>query len=492
MKKKTNYFTVKWWGLSLLLIVCTFNACEWEEEIIETQKKTKNDFFFSSKEAPAIALPSITQVKESIADSTVFHWQNNYGNAIWEDTECFIADKQRVIITPITKSKSQYDGLIIFYDNNGEVLVYVISREKLLALKNNHPLYFSFIRKEQEKYNTHLSYIFKKDEETYPRIKGGDTKGANASSIYVVIKNCWHVYKGSKDNMEYSYTMCNRTLIYFFAYASHRGNEVRHHSSNGGGSGGSGSGVQVSYTPPEPKVNDEDIKDTKADCIKQALESGGSSSLLNKLLAGFKLENSPIDLTYKTQDKVYNKKGDEVNGLCKRVKYSNNSIKLTIYISQSRMQTQSFLETARTILHETFHAHLYGMIYAEDNTAFNTIPDADGLDFRTNWDKYIKLHPKQTQHNWMAEKYIGLMKEGLSKLYEQWDDATKIRFEEYAGVTDANRDFMFECIAWHGLLGENHDMTEAGKEFYTKKGEEYEKMKDEVIRYLGKNCPTEK
>lgn len=256
---------------------------------------------------------------------------------------------------------------------------------------------------------------------------------------------------------------------------------------NGGGGGSSSPSKE-----PLPKIDETDIENTKADCVKQALEAGGSNSLLNKLLAGFKLENSPIDITYKVQDKVFGKKGDEVNGLCERVKYSNNSIAITIYLSKTRMQTQSFLETARTILHETLHAHLHGMIDAKDNTTFNTIPDADGLNFKDTWKKYIELHPEEKQHNWMAEKYIGLMKEGLSKLYEQWDDATKIRFEEYAGVTDANRDFMFECIAWHGLLGENHDMTEAGKEFYTKKGEEYEKMKDEVIRYLGKNCPTEK
>ncbi len=241
------------------------------------------------------------------------------------------------------------------------------------------------------------------------------------------------------------------------------------------------------YSPnPTPEVDDKEIENTKVGCIKDALEAGGNTSLINKLLKGFKLENSEIDVTYKMQDKVYSKKGNEVNGLCE---YNKTTKQMTIFLSKTEMDKYSFLEAARTILHETFHAHLYAMVNLKDNGDHNTIPDADGIDFKNTWKEYIKLHPKEQQHNWMAERYISLMKKGLADLYSNWDIKTRTRFEDYYGVSDANRDFMFECIAWHGLLGKNHDMTEAGKEFYKKNGKAYEEMKSNTISGISKDCP---
>ncbi len=251
----------------------------------------------------------------------------------------------------------------------------------------------------------------------------------------------------------------------------------------GGGGGIGGGGGTPSYDT-APEVDDKEMEGTKAGCIKDALEAGGNTSLINKLLKGFKLEGAPINLTYKVQDKVYNKDREEVNGLTKPT--SDNEI--TIYISKTKMVDYSFLETARTILHETLHAHLYAMIAAENNEGYNTIADADGIDFKKTWREYIKLHPKkQQQHNWMADRYISLMKKSLSDLYEQWGEVnsvTKDRFENIYIDSEATRDFMFECIAWHGLLE-----TEAGKKFYKEKGKEYKDMKKFTISAISKDCP---
>lgn len=209
---------------------------------------------------------------------------------------------------------------------------------------------------------------------------------ANGYAIYEYTNTTYkYRYKRVWVDNPYVYNMGGNRFVYY------------HGNSGGGSSSGN-------RTFPIPVViEDESFKNTKADCLKDELEKGGATSILNKLLDGFKFDKSNIDIVYKVEDKVISSKtGNEVNGRCTRpIEQPNGRLKITIEISQDRMNSQSFLETARTLLHETFHAHLFGMVI--DPNLYNSL----GEDyFETAWEKYKRTHSEETQHNWMADNYI--------------------------------------------------------------------------------------
>ena len=206
---------------------------------------------------------------------------------------------------------------------------------------------------------------------------------------------------------------------------------------------------------PLPKVDeDKSWENTKADCVKQKLEAGGANSILNNLLAGFKLNSSVIDVKFYVSNIDY--RGKKVkNGMCV---YNQTTKKVYIYLSENRLNKSS-LEVARTILHESFHAYLYGKIH--DGAIHNGLaPDPD---FVTDFNNYAKVYGKgssnSAQHNYMATMYIRYMKEGLKEFFN-----SDPHYMEYASNNSSddrwNLDSMFEGLAWGGLRG-----TDSWKDF---------------------------
>ncbi len=321
-----------------------------------------------------------------------------------------------------------------------------------------------------------------------------DKNGGGGQFLYEIFEQATDWYKVYEADGYAVYEYTNTTYKYRYErvwvdnpYVFNVGNNrfVYYH---GGGSGSSNSSGNRTFPIPVV-IEDGSFKNTKADCLKEELEKGGATSILNKLLDGFKLDKSNIDIVYKVEDKVISStSGKEINGVCKFKQQTDGSFIATIILSQDRMNGQSFLETARTLLHETFHAHLFAMY--KDPNLYNSLGEGD---FIKTWDKYKLSHPNETQHNWMADNYIKYMKEGLEKIYNNWDEAKRTRFENYVNDVEYgnDRDLMFTCLAWQGLLGKDHNKTIAGAKFYQENGVKYDAIHQYVISMLTKDCPFE-
>ncbi len=178
--------------------------------------------------------------------------------------------------------------------------------------------------------------------------------------------------------------------------------------STGGDTEGSGDGPKdpgpyLGYPTP-PVEEDDSWTDTKADCVKDKLEAGGDNSILNKLLNGFNLSTSTINLTFYVGNTDY--RGNPVpNGKCI---FDPNTNRMSVYISDDRLSASS-LEVARTILHECFHAYLYGKLYESD--IHNGL--APEPDFEKDFNNYANVYgssggSNSAQHNYMATMYVSI------------------------------------------------------------------------------------
>ncbi|MGQ1908983.1 hypothetical protein ACT3CE_04280 [Marinifilum sp. RC60d5] len=234
--------------------------------------------------------------------------------------------------------------------------------------------------------------------------------------------------------------------------------------------------------PNPPVTEDDSWTDTKADCVKEKLEAGGSNSILNKLLEGFNLSTSTINLTFYVGNTDY--RGNPVpNGKCI---FDPNTDRMYVYVSEDRLN-ESSLEIARTILHECFHAYIYGKLYGEDiHNGLAPEPDF-AKDFAEYEKKYkISDEDNESQHNYTADKYRTYMKEGLKTYFEA--DPKYSRLMDFFS-DDPNWhgvDYMYESLTWGGLK-----KTDAWKEYIKTPGNE-QKLKDQkqfIYRYLPKeNC----
>ncbi|MDM8161652.1 hypothetical protein QUH73_17685, partial [Labilibaculum sp. K2S] len=199
--------------------------------------------------------------------------------------------------------------------------------------------------------------------------------------------------------------------------------------------------------PAPPVVEDDSWKGTKADCIKTKLEAGSGSSIIDNLLAGFNLDKSTINLTFYVGNTDY--RGNPVpNGKCI---FDPNTKRMSVYISEDRLK-ESSLEVARTILHECFHAYMYGKLY-EDDIHNGLAPEPDfARDFAEYEKKYkISDDNNQSQHNYMADKYRTYMKEGLKIFFKA--ESYYNRFVDYYSDSQSwhGVDYMLECLTWGGL-----------------------------------------
>ncbi|MFV0593451.1 MAG: hypothetical protein ACK5M7_18915 [Draconibacterium sp.] len=207
--------------------------------------------------------------------------------------------------------------------------------------------------------------------------------------------------------------------------------------SGGGGSGGTTGGENPGELP-EVILDTATFVGTKAECVKEKLDN---QNLINQLIGGFDLEESKISLIYKVEDL------EGVNGLCS---YNPNTKRMEIKIDTDRL-IESSMELARTILHESFHAYIFGKLYeSELHTGLCPEPNFED-DFRDYAEKYGEGENPQVQHNYIADKYIVYMKQGLKDYFD--GESYKTSFLNYVEENEYwyGTDFMLESLSWGGL-----------------------------------------
>ena len=201
---------------------------------------------------------------------------------------------------------------------------------------------------------------------------------------------------------------------------------------------GGGGTSSIPNLPGLPKIIiDPTFKDTEAECVKNKLDNG---KILQSLLSGFELDETNIELTFKVGDLT------GANGKCEW----NNEGKMEITIDTDRLNAPS-IELARTILHESFHAYIFAKLYEEKmHTELCPEPDFE-RDFNDYKAKYSEVG--STQHNYMADKYLTYMKQGLNDYFN--GETYKANFVNYVddNTNWYGTDFLFECLAWGGLKG---------------------------------------
>ncbi len=314
-----------------------------------------------------------------------------------------------------------------------------------------------------------------------------ETSLKTSSAICISPVDYYSCWKESREDMTWNCRYVGTGTVSEYCESSGGGDPVKPDSNTADKYKPSGGPSGDGALPEAPKVVlDSTFMESKADCLLKVLEEGGDASVMNKLLEGFKLKESNIDVFYEIVDIVEGRNNPSIGAKCSPpILQADGRSKITITLSQTIMNSRTFLETARTILHETFHAHLFGMI--DDPTLYNSLGE---MDFGETWKQYKIDHPLETQHNWFAENYIPYMTEGLRKMYDQWDHRSRSVFENYiSDMENGNVDWMIECIAWGGLLGNDHDLTTEGKSFYEQNGTKYDDTMRDIVKVLATECP---
>ena len=222
--------------------------------------------------------------------------------------------------------------------------------------------------------------------------------------------------------------------------------------------------------PPEITYTQEFL-DSEAECVNTKLKDG---NIINQLLSSFNLTDSNIDINFKLDDLNDNAK-------IKLIDRVNGRYKFEIALDRGRLYDAS-IEIARTLLHECFHAYIFGKLYDD-------VPH-DGLFPEPNFDSdfadYESEFGPDAQHNYMANHYIESMKTALRDYYHHPDHIGDV--EAIFNYTEDHpywygEDFLFECLAWGGLKN-----TAAWDDFQAdeEKYEKYSNTRDYIFDLLPK------
>jgi len=288
--------------------------------------------------------------------------------------------------------------------------------------------------------------------------------------------NCWEVKGGSN---------CGWIESSVCAYDIHwvGGNNDSDYPGGGTSSGnpctdcggGGGSGGDPPPTAPIIVI-DPTFLNSKANCVKTQLEDGNTTTLFDKLVQFFGPSN-PIPLTFTIG--ILNNASGKTSA--ESIGPKLNSI--TITISEEQL-LKSNLEIAETLLHEAFHAYIFGKLYGGDNSSGIT-PEPD---FARDFEKYRLLFYPEPYHNYMATYYRNFMIEGLQTFYSQSpeyanvDSYASANYTAYHGLDD-----LFSTLAWMGL-----ENTEAYIQYMSNptNATNYNFYLNSIVRLLPKkDCP---
>ena len=288
--------------------------------------------------------------------------------------------------------------------------------------------------------------------------------GVISRSLQVIeVTRCFGSSTGSTADMTFEYTTtCHTSRVFIKSLDAPIG-------AGGGGSSSdddpwkiSGGGGNISepvggYISPkklepleESKVDDDvsdEFANSPANCIKIMLEDG---STLNILLEGFDLDGYNGKLTFTLGDLS----DRNANGLFDATTYRTNgtvtSFTANITIDRDAVSSNSWIELARTILHESFHAYMYTKLVT--NNAHNGLMDEP--DFSDVWKLFESLYGSEVGHNYMANYYITFMETALKEIWNHPNYySERIKFENH--VSDMSSwdgiDNFLERLCWTGL-----------------------------------------
>jgi len=211
------------------------------------------------------------------------------------------------------------------------------------------------------------------------------------SWVYTSTKFCWHTGY-IKEGVFYETNVdCHTT--WDVSYLMDIDN-----SEHGGGSGGNTSGGGSSGAGGFlPSINyNQNFINSDANCVKKILDQG---VIINKLLNGYQPGDSKLDLKF-----TIGELPDGVNGRTQFTGIINGVRQYLITIDQDRLD-DSAIEIARTMLHECFHAYIFGQIH--DLANFTGLTS----DFANDWKLYRNL--LNSHHEYIIDKYLIFMMDGL-------------------------------------------------------------------------------
>ncbi len=451
----------------LFLTVLVFFSCEQEEIIQEARELSNEQFFLTDENFSDFENTLLKNAEKVVPDSVENKWLSVYGKPHYKNAELLTDEDNNLLLIPLLKQKNEYSGLLVIFKNEYKVFVKLFTNE--IILKNeNHPMFIRYARMQKEIGNIDFQkYRFE--------IMDIQTRNAVATWSYNCIKVYFEIeFEGEK--LEFSKWQCKDSII-VICVGGGEGEHVDDVDENlweGGnyyrGSGGGGGGEDL--PDPTPEVDDKEITGTKVYSVKKKLEKGGNTSLINKLLKGFELSNSNLDVIFQIENL-----GDSING---KTIHNPNTGKISIIINSQTMNRSS-LELARTILHECLHAHIFAKLYQGE--LHNSLPEPN---FERDFKEYDKIFgEKQSQHNYMADKYREHMKEGLRKYFQNESYYQKTITYLKGNNYWVDEDFMLECLTWTGLK-----KTKAWKNFI--KNTENKKKYDEQYQFIISQLPKEK
>ncbi len=450
MKKRTLKIKLL---VMLFFTSLIFYACEQEEVEPMSPKTVKERFFTPEVKFSKYEKVLLEGAKKWVPDTAVVKWTEVYGNPNYKEAEFLVVENMQLLLVPMLKEANRYEGLLTIFQDENRVRVDLFTNKDILS-DIDHPLFVRYAKMQKEIGNPNFQkYSFE--------ILDVVTKSFVAVQSY----NCIRVYfdfECNGEELSVSKWNCKEgTITVWVDGDDEYGEDDREYGggggsaggsaggsgggsggSYGGGSGGSSTGNTGRKPDPVPEIDDEEIEGTKVGCVKEKLEKGGDASLLSKLLKGFKLSNSNLDVIFHVENL-----GSSVNGI---TRHNPNTGEISVIIN-SQMMNRSSLQLARTVLHECFHAHMFGKLH--QGKLHNSLPEPN---FEKDFKEYEKKFGEDNaQHDYMADKYRKHMKEGLREYFRN-----ESYYQNAISNFDGNmywkgEDFMLECLTWTGLKKTN-------------------------------------
>jgi len=465
--KKVYLFILLFIGVAIISCEKSVN----NELVTKEESVNRNiDTFFENDVKDSNLEFAITYLKTVKSSSNfVDSVRSIYGEPLWSKYDSYNSDKQHEYLIPFVNiGEKQVNSFMVINLRDGQMRTGFVSRKDF---SNIEQLWrFDFLT--QQVFGIQKDYVFKDSDSEYKETDN-TVIAAKTSHETKYDDECSFRYISVEGGGEYYFYIEEKCRMHLIDVVERQEEYTDDNikQGEGGGDGNVGGGSHSN-----PTIIDE-FKLDKAKCIKDKLmvPSNGKESLMSTLLNAFKDKNgvkNDFNVTFRMDSLV----GD--NGLAIFDKKGNDQ-KVTILINYDRL-SKSALEVAKTMLHEAFHAYIYACVYPKGDFEY-LVGDGDFTNtFKEYKLLYERTHPKGTlHHNWMADKYISFMKEGLKEFFK--DDAE--RFKEYMDWDDKQLDLMYEYLAWSGLK----NTSEWDK--YDKKDEQEAFMKNSMImNSIPKTC----
>ena len=172
---------------------------------------------------------------------------------------------------------------------------------------------------------------------------------------------------------------------------------------------------------PEVLDNDPTFVGTKAECVYLKLKN---SKMMDKLLEKF-VGSKRYDISYKVVDNligIYT--GGQAYG-----KIENKDGRMTIFINSYFFDKNTPVLIAKTLLHETVHAHIY-----QEVSAMGGLDKLENSNFENLFAYYKAYGALDYQHDYMSKYYISDMAQTL------------MEFDNFAYDKS-----YYKALSWHGL-----------------------------------------